>query len=1666
MSLREGHGSFIAGRFVKHAGEIVASKNPAKSYEPIFSVSTSVDALGEAVEAARKAYPAWSALPQATRTEALMRFKESLVKREAELASAITSEMGKIYSESLQEVKTCQTRIDLIASVGLSKVKGEQLKSAQGESRYHAQGVLGVIAPYNFPAHLANAHIVPALMLGNTVVLKPSELCPWTAELYAQCMAEAGLPNGVFNMVQGGGHVGKALVDRPEVDGILFTGSYETGRAILENTIGQPGKIVALEMGGKNIAIVLDDADLWQAAVEVVQGAFLTTGQRCTATSRLFVQRGIADRFINALTQITRYLKPGDPMLPSTPFGPLATQAAQKHFLAQIAHAEREGAETLVKGEAIPGGAFVTPSLHLLKNGRSSLSGYTDKELFGPDLCIEIIDGLDDAIERVNTSDFGLANAIFTSRKDNFERFYMQTKAGIVNWNKSTNGASGELPFGGLGKSGNQRPSGIEAVRYATYPAAVHTSDVGISEPMPTFNNAFAGSKETLKQSVDELASRHKLEWKFENYGLGCSAARHNAIALSLTRLEGLRYQGEKLTGECAVQLFAPHATLDGEALLITLPPPSSQNTFFSDMTKRLEDICAQNRSSLRTSKPLAINNPKDGRMPLSESYLRRLYQGDFVPKEKKTPVIDLQTSKGPYLASIDDDPLVIFDAASQIATVGTGFAPDIYQRMLDEGELDDLIVANPDCTAHSVLATAAGEGRGNSQASELLHELKGLISPLCHPDLKHLTFTSAGAEANEKAFDLCRQNGPGGTRIIAFEGSFHGRTLMALAATYNPEKRSMFEFEGHEVTFVPFPKNLDTTHEPEITATWIRDWSSASVPPTDGSALMNVEVASLLAVKQEIEKGNVCAVIVEPVQCEGGDNFASARFFNGLRALTRGLGVPLIFDEVQTGFCLFGPFFAHTAFNLKDANGHPDAPDCVTLAKKAQLGVVLSRWEDTRPQAPHVVQIARGIAHAKTMLAFDAAPLSKAVWEKLSDLQERFTNLVSNIRCKGYGFAFDLPTKNVALQLVEQRFFRGFMVYIAGEKTLRFRTNAATTSDELNSLFDGLAVALSTVLRYMQRNPELSFTKALETFRSPPWDQTPILHSMSLQKSQPNVATTTLEPKHLRIETMTLNDFEHFQNRIDMLEKAAYEPGRQDNLATLKDWLLREGGLGLMVTGSEGQSKELYGFAIGGPVESSPVDGPKQDPMNGKHNTFYSANVLIAPEVRGLGIGQKLKAAQVDHVMHMRRQDGSHRYDYLTGRNRVGFTPEISRINRSFGAYTVAVHKGQYGAPDGEADYYRIPLRRPKLMRKPAAQTKQVGTNDGILEWGFGMQAPFGLSSNVLRAQLEQGFLNTAFLTKLTLSNFTTPDVVRYAELFRELMPKHLKHTYFTSGQSEVADKGIRCLRVNRPKGQVVIGFTGQYVGHCTAAARSVSDMSAFNQPAGWFSWPKVNHPTAVGLNASMAELERAIDAASPERVLGVVVELVGELSGQVASNEWLLALDALRTKTGIPLVFVESASGLAKNGESLFLTDQLDVQPNMVWWYAGSQHGHVMVDDATYISKPLTFISTWDGDELSIRRTYLHLLAARSLLSSGVLTQNKGIIDSFAQTVQARGRGYWWALDFKENSKATAFLDRALDAGLRLRKGLNGRVIICPPLNATPDDLNEGLSRIRKLL
>ncbi|MBM4098376.1 MAG: aldehyde dehydrogenase family protein [Planctomycetes bacterium] len=452
----------------------IVSHDPARPGTVVGRARVDPAAVGHAVRAARGAFPGWSALTMDERAERLRAWSAACARSVERIAGLITRETGKILPESRQEA---QLLSDKVAVTLEERVRGRIADhdvagtgTRSNRCTWRPYGVMAVIGPFNFPAHLPNGHWVPALLAGNTVVFKPSEKAPATGALMAELMAEAGMPEGVFNLVQGRGDAAAALVAHEGVDGILFTGSWPVGRRILEANLDRPGRMVALEMGGSNPAVVMDDADLRQAVIECVRCAFLSSGQRCTCTRRVVVHRAVADRFIAAFVAAARSITVGPGDAVPVPFmGPVISREAREAVLAFQRECAARGEDVLLESRALPGeGWFITPGV--LRARRFERA--TDREVFGPVVRISAADGLDDAIEQANATEFGLAASVFTRSEGVVQAAMARLRAGCINVNCGTAGASGKLPFGGLGRSGNLRPAGAAMIDACAYPVA------------------------------------------------------------------------------------------------------------------------------------------------------------------------------------------------------------------------------------------------------------------------------------------------------------------------------------------------------------------------------------------------------------------------------------------------------------------------------------------------------------------------------------------------------------------------------------------------------------------------------------------------------------------------------------------------------------------------------------------------------------------------------------------------------------------------------------------------------------------------------------------------------------------------------------------------------------------------------------------------------------------------------------------------------------------------------------------------------------------------------------------------------------------------------------------------------------------------------------------
>jgi succinylglutamic semialdehyde dehydrogenase len=469
-------GDFIDGRFVlgDATGEI-DRRSPADLDDHVGTFPVAAPHLDAAVAAARRAQPAWERTPLTERAALLRRLGDELARRAETLVALLGREVGKPAWEARTEVAALGAKIQITLDEGMALVRGFSLDGGRLETRYRPHGVLAVLGPFNFPLHLPHGHIVPALATGNTVVCKPSDVAPASAQVYAEAFESAGFPPGVFNLVQGGGPEGAALASHADLDGVLFTGSYEVGVAIRKANLHRPGRLLALELGGKNAAIVLADAPLAKALHDVLYSGFVTAGQRCTAVSRVVVERPIAPEFLERLVAGARRLVVGRPTDPAVFMGPLSTEAGLAKFREAQEAAARESAETLLESgvpELSVRGYYATPAVHLVRMPDPA-SRYQTAEIFGPDLAVTIADDADHAAALADATPYGLAATVFTTSEARFESVAARLHAGCLGWNVPTVGSSSRLPFGGTRNSGNHRPAALFSTLYCTYPVAL-----------------------------------------------------------------------------------------------------------------------------------------------------------------------------------------------------------------------------------------------------------------------------------------------------------------------------------------------------------------------------------------------------------------------------------------------------------------------------------------------------------------------------------------------------------------------------------------------------------------------------------------------------------------------------------------------------------------------------------------------------------------------------------------------------------------------------------------------------------------------------------------------------------------------------------------------------------------------------------------------------------------------------------------------------------------------------------------------------------------------------------------------------------------------------------------------------------------------------------------
>lgn len=465
---------YIAGQWREGGGERFNSFDPATGDKVWEGHAANAEDVAEAMAAARLAFPDWMRSPVEERVAIVRAFGKAVEAKSAEIARTISREMGKTAWDAKGEVAAMIGKVEISIRAQAERAGSKEEKTAFGATAlsHHAHGILAAFGPFNFPGHLPNGHIVPALLAGNCVLFKPSELTPGVGALMVAAWEEAGLPAGVLNLVQGGRETGAALLDAHGLAGVLFTGSAQTGALIHKKFAGRPDVLLALELGGNNPLIVWPPFDLAAAANLIAHSAFATSGQRCSCARRLIVPEGKeGDALIEALRDYAGKISVGPSTQTPEPFmGPVVNAHSAERAIGFEAGLVAAGGKPIVALKR--DGALVHP-------GIIDVTGVNtpDEELFGPLLQVVRVKDFDHALDVANATRFGLAGGLISDDPKLWARVKTELRAGILNWNRPTTGASSALPFGGPGLSGSLRPSAYYAADYVAYPVAAQIAE-------------------------------------------------------------------------------------------------------------------------------------------------------------------------------------------------------------------------------------------------------------------------------------------------------------------------------------------------------------------------------------------------------------------------------------------------------------------------------------------------------------------------------------------------------------------------------------------------------------------------------------------------------------------------------------------------------------------------------------------------------------------------------------------------------------------------------------------------------------------------------------------------------------------------------------------------------------------------------------------------------------------------------------------------------------------------------------------------------------------------------------------------------------------------------------------------------------------------------------
>ena len=925
-----------------------------------------------------------------------------------------------------------------------------------------------------------------------------------------------------------------------------------------------------------------------------------------------------------------------------------------------------------------------------------------------------------------------------------------------------------------------------------------------------------------------------------------------------------------------------------------------------------------------------------------AQKKLQGYYKSHQIPPEKKPYLTHLKESVGPYLGieTPHGKSHYLLDAASQIATLGLGFNSPVLMG-----------------------AAHYQESWSNDQKSpttkEIVKAFKAFLKRKLGGHLKTMLFAHSGAEANELALRLAyeRRVHPGARKVLAFEGSFHGRMLISLLSTWNPSKREPFQVPGLETLFSPYPELEGDKIQQPFPPLWREFWESSPgktfIPPPQWSSdpTLQREIHCLLKVREELLSKNIFALLIEPMQCEGGDRYSSDRFHTALILMAKSFGVPVIYDEVQTGFHLGREFFWHQQFALKTKEGTPLNPDYIVCAKKAQLGLVLSSHNlnicplKQKSMPFSVVSLIRGYFQA---LALDQAQLAikkqeRVVAGKLQRYCEKYSNFICRPRACGLSFAFDLLDPKMLQKFVQKRFDYGLLYYPAGEKTLRFRLNTAFDSQDLHFLFECLE-SLAQCLFLEKKSTPPTHAPPLSPKKEHIYHWQKLLLEARIKRArgqmEPPEKVLLQASKAMNLSAqqklvrLGKDNFSQYARGIEELQQLVYEPARQTSLKNFEKAAWNPQGICLILE-NHGQ---IEAMSFASPLQDHPSErGLRQDPFFENPQCLYMLDTTIAPQEKGRGWGRQMKYALTLLAM----AEGVER---LQGRNRDKLAAPMLSINLSLGSHEQLYLSEDY--PDS----------------KPYRDVLYYTTN---LVW----KKPPLFLSNRINSPLEFSDMKAQDLVerlpqvanKVCLSNFTSENYLAQVQSLLQLAPPPLRHSYTSSSQSECVDKIFKSLWYSKRHQRRLLTFQGHYFGEGSFLSWALS-----GGESQLFEVDRLPHPQQHNGEEILHRLKELVQQQSYSSLW---IEPLRQKDLSSVPSDFLKELKELCDRTQTPLIYNETASQMfSYDSQNYFVCQDGELTPNASFAFLGGQAGLVMIAEEFFVKKPLMMISTWDGDELSM--------------------------------------------------------------------------------------------------